>query len=92
MGTTSSGASPVQELGSRILMQATKATDSGETVDPTAKLLDKLKEDLDKSSDLQDLSSQIDAPASASVQTAYAIDAYTAQTAASDPQLTSQAV
>jgi len=84
-------ASPVQNLGTRIVMDATQQASSDEdAVDPTTQLLDKLKEDLDESADLQDLSIQIDISINISMN--FAINAYSAQPGGAEPQFTSQAV
>lgn len=87
------GASPTQELGNRIYMDAVQETESDEeTPDLTTQLLDQLKEDIDETAELQELSVQIEAEINISVQASYAINAYTNQSAPVEPQFTSQAV
>lgn len=89
--TSGEAASPVQELGTRIVMEAAQPVESDEdAVDPTAQLLNQLKEDLDETAELQDLSVQIDVSVNISMN--YAINAYTAQPSGVEAQFTSQAV
>lgn len=87
------GASPVQNLGTRIFMDTTQdAALDEDAVDPTTQLLDKLKEDLDETAELQDLTVQIEAQFNITVQASYAINAYTDQSAPVEPQFASMAV
>lgn len=84
-------ASPVQDLGTRIVMDAARQAESDEdAVDLTAQLLDQLKEDLDESAELQDLSIQIDISINISMN--FAINAYNAQPGGAEAQFTNQAV
>jgi|GEM_PF-2324894 len=97
--TSADSASPMQEMGNRIVLEKPRDNDDGYEKDGdtdakslTEQLLDKLKEELDGVAELQDMTTQIEAEVSITVQANFAISAYSNQSAPVEPQFTSQAV